>query len=273
MAGVKWMVALLIVAGALPGVLPAQGNDGESAKKVDELAGRYEFYAGAAPEAKCRRHPKALLAYTNPVRGQVYGNVFVWTHQGRPEVIGAFFDFRSEGTCYSELHTLARRRVVGCRDGKEFWKPSVAGVQFRAVPGAPAPAATAQGRLLQLRELSRGFSVEREHPESGKEAMRLLARPLFRYDSPATDTLDGAVFAFVDATTDPEAYLLLEASGADRPTWQYALARMNVVAFRARYKGDVVWQVPAVDWATVYDRQGPYAIVQEKTGRGLARQP
>jgi hypothetical protein len=269
----KRLMALIIVAGVVPSVIPAEGDDGESARKVEELAGRYEFYADAGRKAKCERHPKPLLAYTNPVRGQVYGKVYVWTHQGRPEVIGALFDLRTQGTCFSELHTLARPGVVACRDGKEFWKPSAAGVQFRAVPGAPAPAATARERLLQMRELSRGFSVEREHPEHGKEAMRMMAHPIFRYDSPPTGTLDGAVFVFVDATTDPEAYLLLEASGADRPTWQYAFARMNIVAFRAKYKDDLVWQVERVEWATVYDRHEPYAIVREKTPRGLVREP
>jgi hypothetical protein len=273
MVDVKRLAALVLVAGAVSGAVAAEGADEESARRVEELVGRYEFFAGPGREAKFERHPQPLLAYTNPVRGQVYGKVFVWTHQGRPEVIGAFFDLRTDGSCYSEMHTLARPGVVACRDGKEFWKPSAAGVQFRPVPGAPAPAATARERLLQMRELSRGFSVEREHPEHGKEMMRMMARPIFRYDSPPTGTLDGAVFVFVDATTDPEAYLLLEASGAGRPTWQYAFARMNIVAFRARYKDDLVWEVKAVPWATVYDRQEPYAIVHEKSRRGLTRQP
>jgi hypothetical protein len=202
----------------------------------------------------------------------VFGNVFVWTHQGRPEVIGTVFDFRTEGTCYTELHSLARPGVVAARDGKAFWKPAKPGVAFQPVPGAPAPADTPAARLRQMREMSRDFAVEREHPEHGKEAMRLLTQPIFRYDSPQTKTLDGAVFAFVDATTDPEAFLLLEASG-DKPAWRFALARMNIVEFRASYKDKPVWQVEAVDWANVYDRQEPYAIVQEKNRRGLARMP
>jgi hypothetical protein len=273
MVDVKWLIGLVLVAVAVPSALPAEGDDEASARRVEELAGRYEFYADAGRKSKCERHPKPLLSYTNPVEGQVYGNVFVWTYQGRPEVIGALFDHRSQGTCYSELHTLARPGIIACRDGKEFWKPAAAGVQFRAVPGAPAPAATSKGRLLQMGELARGFSVEREHPAHGKEAMRMMARPVFRYDSAATDTLDGAAFVFVDATTDPEAFLLLEASGTGRPTWQYAFARMNLVVMRARYRDDVVWQVERVEWATVYDRHEPYAIVHEKSRRGLAREP
>jgi hypothetical protein len=273
MVDAKWLIGLIVLAGASPGSFPAGDDDRESAGRVDELARRYEFFAGAGRETKFDRHPKPLLKYTNPVQGRVSGEVFAWTHRGRPEVIGAVFDHRSQGTLYTELHTLARPGVVACRDGKEFLWPPNAGVKFRPVPGGPAPAGTARERLLQVRELSRGFSVEREHPEHGREEMRMMAHPIFRYDSPGAGTLDGAIFAFVDATTDPEAYLLLEASGAGRPTWQFALARMNIVEFRARYKGDPVWHVKGVDWDTVYDRHEPYAVVHERTRRGLVRTP
>jgi hypothetical protein len=270
MASLKWVIGvigLIGVAEALSGTAPAEDNR-VSAKLVEELAGRYDFFADADRKTKFERHEKPLLKYTNPVRGDVYGHVYVWTHRGRPEVIGAIFDHRTQATAYTELHTLARADVVACRDGKEFWKPSNAGITFKAVPGAAAPAASAEARLLQMREMSRRFSVERDHPEDGKQAMRLMAHPIFRYASPETKTLDGAIFVFVDETTDPEAYLLLEASGADQKTWQFAFARMNLVEFRAEYRGELVWHVQRVGWDVVYDRQEPYAIVREKPQRG-----
>lgn len=274
MVSVKWLVGLIgVAAAALSGSPAADEDEKASARRVAELAARYEFFADAGLKTKFERHKEPVLKYTNPVRGEVLGNVFVWTHQGRPEVIGAVFDYRTEATAYTELHTLAREGVVGCRDGKEFLKPANAGVTFKAVPGAPAPAATDKERLLQMRELSRGFSVERDHPEHGKEAMRLMPTPVFRYSSPKTNTPDGAVFAFVDATTDPESFLLLEASGGEKPAWQFAFARMNIVEFRAEYKGEVVWNVKAVDWDTVFGRHEPYAIVREKPLRGLERKP
>jgi hypothetical protein len=272
MVHLKWSISLIVVAGALSGAA-AVADDRESAKLVEELAGRYEFFADADKQTKFERPEKPLLKYTNPLQGDVYGHVYVWTHRGLPEVVGAIFDHRSQGTAYSELHTLARAGVVACRDGKEFWKPSEAGVKFQAVPGAPAPAATEAARLLQMRELSRGFSVERDHPADGKQAMRMMAHPIFRYASPETNTLDGAIFLFVDDTTDPETYLLLEASGADRKTWQFAFARMNLVKFRAEYKEQVVWQVERVGWDVVYDRHEPYAIIRAKDKRGLVRKP
>ena len=62
------------------------------------------------------------------------------------------------------------------------------------------------GRLLDAR-------VERAGEE---QALRLLPKPLYRYERPdgPTSSSDGALFAFV-LGTDPEVFLLLEA--ADRP--------------------------------------------------------
>jgi hypothetical protein len=61
--------------------------------------------------------------------------------------------------------------------------------------------------------------------------MRLLPRPLYRYDvKPGPDSggvIDGALFAYVTTkSTDPEIFLLLEAnkSNTGAPQWQYALA-------------------------------------------------
>jgi hypothetical protein len=272
MVGLKWGIGLIAALGALSGTALA-ADDAQSARLVGALAGRYDFFADAQRKTKFERCEKPLLKYTNPLQGDVYGHVYVWTHRGRPEVIGAVFDHRTQGTAYTELHTLARAGVVGCRDGREFWKPAGAGVAFQAVPGAPAPAATDTARLLQMRELSRGFSVERDHPADGKQAMRMMAHPIFRYASPETDTLDGAIFLFVDGTTDPEAYLLLEATGAERKTWRFAFARMNLVEFRAEYRSELVWHVPRVGWDVVYDRHEPYAIIHEKAQRGLVRKP
>jgi hypothetical protein len=112
--------------------------------------------------------------------------------------------------------------------------------------------------------------VERDHPEQGKGEMRLLTQPLHRYKSPKAKVMDGALFVFTEGT-DPETYLLLEAAEADRPTWSFALARMNIVEFRGKYREKEVWHAAAVSWDTVFDKQEPYAIIREKPSRGLVR--
>jgi hypothetical protein len=48
---------------------------------------------------------------------------------------------------------------------------------------------------------------------------------------------------------------------------------MNLVEFRAKYRGELVWHVKRVGWDVVYDRHEPYAVIREKPQRGLVRKP
>jgi len=114
----------------------------DSTQRVLELAKKYEFFASSDRKVAYTLRPKPLLSYSNPVRGDVYGNVFVWTLAGRPEVVAAVFDFRSEDKLDTELHLLSRAGSIGVRDGDLFWQPTSAGVQFRPVPEAPRVAQT-----------------------------------------------------------------------------------------------------------------------------------
>src|SRR5262245_37888435 len=226
-------LAVLVAMSAAPDVPPADEDAGvskESARRVLELARRYEFFADRERKTKFELQPKSLLTYSNPVRGDVHGSVFVWTRDSRPEVVGAFFDFRSENKLDSELHTLATAGIVGWRDDREFWNPKEAGAKFESVPQAYAPAATPVARLRQMRQLGGDFTVERDHPEQGKGFMRFLPQPIYRYASPEANVVDGAMFVFVEGT-DPEAFLLIEARGGDDPHWEFAFARMNIVKF------------------------------------------
>src|SRR5579863_5841515 len=143
-------VTVIVALVAAPAAPPASEDDAasrESVRRVLDLARQYEFSADRERKIKFDLQPKPLLTYSNPVRGDVHGSVFVWTRDSRPEVVGAFFDFRSESKLDSELHTLAGARISGWRDGKEFWNPTKPGVKFESVPGSQAPAATPVARL------------------------------------------------------------------------------------------------------------------------------
>jgi hypothetical protein len=269
------LASLLVIVVVALGGDPPPANEGvaatrPSARRLLDLARQYEFFADRERLTKFELQPKPLLTYSNPVRGDVQGSVFVWTRDARPEVVGAFFDFRTEDKLDSELHALATAGIAGWRDGREFWNPAKPGVKFQSVPGSQDPAATPVARLRQMRELAGEFTVEREHPEQGKGQMRLLPQPIYRYASLKANVADGAMFVYVEGT-DPEAYLLIEARGGESPQWEFAFARMNIVKFTGAYKGDVVWEVGEVSWDEVFDRHEPYAIIREQPRRGLVR--
>jgi hypothetical protein len=242
----------------------------ESSQRLLELAGKFEFFAGSDRKAQFELQTKPVLTYSNPVRGEVYGHVFVWTDAGRPEVVGAIFDYRSENRFDSEFHLLSNAGTVGYRDGRSFLDPKKPGIEFRTVPRAPPPARSPPARLRQMRDMARDFTIERDHPEQKKEFMRLLPQPIYRYSSSKSDVVDGALFVYVEGT-DPEAFLLLEAAGAEEPVWQFAFARMNLVEFWGRYQAEVVWHVAPTNWTTVFEKQEPYAIVREQPRRGFDR--
>ena len=75
--------------------------------------------------------------------------------------------------------------------------------------------------------------------------IELLPKPLHRYDTEKTKTLDGALFAFVIGT-DPELMLLLECdTAAAKPEWRFGVTRMNRDTVRLKRKGEKVWEALA----------------------------
>ena len=120
---------------------------------------------------------------------------------------------------------------------KTIWNPSEPGVSFREVPDAPRPAESAVGRSRQMRSLAAGFSSEytAQHLDNKPFALRLLAQPLYRYETEDDAKADGAMFAFVQSTA-AVALLILES----RPTregrrWHYAFASMVSGPVTAKY--------------------------------------
>lgn len=110
---------------------------------------------------------------------------------------------------------------------------------------APIPAATAAGRLAQMRRLSEQFSIRMEPMDEQPTQLRLLPQPIYRYEDNAAGVVDGAVFSFAEGT-DPEALLMLEAVRKPNAEayWQYSLAKMTSRPIVARRHDEVVWSVP-----------------------------
>ncbi len=203
--------------------------------------------------------PQRVLRWQNGTRGtQESDGVFVlWVHQGRPDASASIFPY--EGSIHYELVSLSREsKLVAREDGRVIWSPATPGVAFQDIPGAPAPADTPTARLKQMKGLADQFKVALtggRADKSVREELRLLPRPLYRYElseapGPDAGTIDGAVFAFVQGT-DPEAILLLEAVHPDgRPRWQYAFGRATSVSLEARLDKRVVWAVDSLAGTT-----------------------
>ncbi len=125
-----------------------------------------------------------------------------------------------------------------------MWQPK-AGVEFRPVPDAPAPAATPQARLRQIHAMAGEFSATDDFLGKGWSQLRLLPRPWLRYGKAGSGVEDGALFAFA-LGTEPEVALMIEArpdpSGGFR--WEFGLAPLTSFEVKVSWKGKPVWTLP-----------------------------
>lgn len=268
-------IAILLVAAAVvsPRILAAQNAPPNNAaneqqnveaalQETSAAAARYDFQTLDDDRPLVLRQ-QPILRWSNPEVGQIYGNVFLWTQGGRPRIIGSLFRWFSPHTHTShEFQSLSTTPVTGSSDGASPWKTSDPGVVFAPVPEAGDVAEEAARRLLQMRELARQFAVQSTDREGQKFELRRLAQPVYRYEveQTTTDLVDGALFAFVRGT-DPETWLLLEARRTDSGSairWEYALARMNSIAFSATYKGQPVWHCEVMPFPEVGAHESTY---------------
>ncbi len=247
------------------------------AKMAKETSSRCEFSIAASKSsggksAKLVQHPEPILRWSNPTAGSVFGEVYVWTDNGRPAVVASLYRwFSPDWGDTIEVCSLSDARVAGRRNQAEFWSPAEPGIQFQTIADADEPATAPAARLVQMRRLASGFVAEladtRGNDAGTKRQLRLLNQPVFRYPAPKGDTsyLDGALFAFVEGT-DPEVLLLIEAVTMDgKPTWQFGFARMNRDALRVTFRDKSVWSVPFIENPLSHSRE-PYTLFPIKSG-------
>jgi hypothetical protein len=211
-----------------------------------------------------------VLKWSNPVMGTIYGDVFVWTADGRPEAVASIYRFYSpDPHRANEFHSLALGKLTAERDGASAWTPSRRGLEFKPIPGAPVPADSAAVRFRQMRALAQEFTGRQTNRQGVDRDMRLLAQPIYRYENTKGDLIDGGLFAFVQGT-DPEVFLLIEArrpqGGA--PEWRFGATRMHGIELRLNHRGRAVWNAPEIPMSQVFDSREPYTVLRFETTPG-----
>ena len=209
-----------------------------------EEARHWEMFLDSKRKTQAKLIDRPVYLWTNPTKGGgQFGSVFVWAHEGRPMVVGSIFAHPTgeRRRLVHEFHTLAPTVIApNCTDGDgQTWEPK-AGITLEKVPGAPAVEATAAKRLLQMRSLGRQFGGYTVDWRKQRWELRLLPQPLYRYEKPQGDILDGALLALVtDAGPDPEVLVLMEARRYD--AWRYALLRFSDSSLYVQHNGKDVW--------------------------------
>lgn len=266
------LIALAVLGALLQAATPATAQDEaappaetaaidkERARRLEQMlaaAADYQLWRGRDDEQPFERVEQPVLRWSNPLRATGDGAVFIWadkTDEKRPAAAMCIFGSGAERVTH-EWQSLSTEQLRATYRGATVWRPQTAGLEFHAVPGATEPAAaTPARRLAQMHGLLRDFS-----PTVGQEPrqheLRVLTHPIYRYGDEQTELVDGAVFAFAQAT-DPEVLLLLEArrENAQRASWWWAAARMSAWRLDLKYRGELVW---TVDWHGGRDDRAP----------------
>jgi hypothetical protein len=250
-----WCLAFsLALRGTSGAQTPGKEEPPEEPKRLNELIEKSVHWYDVLPAADAATPltPQPVLRWRNVVRGQEgEAMMVVWPHAGRPIAMTGIYPWK--GRMVHEFDSLSRESKLVARDkDRVIWSPQTPGVEFKDVPGSPKPAKTPAERLRQMKAIAERFQARMtgwQADDSDQEALRLLPRPLHRYDlanakEPDPNLLDGALFAYVQGT-DPEVVLVLEAVGtAEKAGWQYAFARATSGGLEVKLDGHVVWTAP-----------------------------
>ena len=132
-------------------------------KYYRRVAAEYDMEQGKDRPTRLKLRPDPVLSYANPAGGgRSHGAMFVWTRDGRPEILGAIWSRQSGAGRYviHEMHSLSLEPVTATRNGKLFWSPKGPGIKPFPIPGAPQPAMTPALRMVQMRSvLARVFRL------------------------------------------------------------------------------------------------------------------
>jgi hypothetical protein len=241
----------------------------------------YSIAVESAPRQQLELKKEPIFEWLNPDRNAQQGTLFLWLREGRPAALACIFSHPHEKLpgrqIMHELHALDTEKLLVKREEYNQWKPE-AGLARKELPDAPAPAATAGARLLQMRRLAQEFSGYSVDRDMKRWELRLLPTPLYRYPAASTGVVDGALFALMSsAGTDPEVLLVIEARKVDGKTrWEYACGRFSDWELHVQRKDKEVYaSIPGEKNPFAHDPLHLYRIYPEKVvtpeGKLLAR--
>jgi hypothetical protein len=272
MEAMKWLLMVTGIALFTASIAPASdfGSPSDSASDTqaeakeakafaEKEAARFMLSLESAPNKKLVQEAAPVLRWTNHLGRRFYGDVFVWTDRGRPEVVASITNvFGARHSMEREIHSLSLGRPHLTCSEKTIWEPSKPGIELMPIPEATPPADSPAGRLRELKGFANEFSASSQSGDDRWE-LRLLPQPVYRYASTNPEVLDGALFAFVKGA-DPDVFLMIEARRAGEAfQWQFAVARFTASAeLKVSYRQTEVWRAAKLTSQEVQDARQPY---------------
>lgn len=227
----------------------ARGDDPEPASLADRRLNLMQEWtrnlafrsADDAFPAELESDP--LFRYDDLTRGYVDGAVWRLGAEGRPSALVTTElhpDYLGGGPrIVYEFLSLTDVPFTAESNDVTGWRPSESGLSVGSLPDGPMPAATAERRLFQMKQVANRFAATQE-VEGQQLRLRLLPRPIDRYAPSGGAQADAALFLFVSGRM-PGVVLLLETDGEG---WTYGVGRLSGPStLTVSLDQEVVWLV------------------------------
>lgn len=265
---IRWALVAFFVAAVPTMPVRAQSDDErvrseETLKNCRMEAASYVIRTTQREQSPIKWQQESLLKWQNTVDKSVHGNIFVWTRDGRPEVVASIYQFYSPKVEFAaELQSLSLSPIVLEKRGEKLWTPKEAGLVLKMFDDTSAPATSKPQRLIKMRQLADQFTGRMVDWSGEPYRLRLMPKPLFRYESTDPQVLDGAMFALT-YTTDPEVLVTIEArKSGDEFRWMYGFARMNVGELRVFNRDQEIWRAERLE-DPYYFKDGIYTLFKD----------
>jgi len=185
-----------------------------------------------------------LLSFGDSARLHSRGTLWAWGKTGRPlAVMEVWRETRTAPVWVHSVTLTSTERVVLKASDSQQWQPNDVPARFTPVEQAPPVSDKRSIRTRQLKDLARRFAAHEKYGNTKTRVeLRLLIQPVYRYQDPDHDILDGAVFVLAH-DTNPEAVLFLEAIGQkwNHGHWEYSLHRSTNAETHVSLDGEEVW--------------------------------
>jgi hypothetical protein len=246
--------------------VPKSNDDDRAARlaAMNRIAGSFQAVAidgGTRIEAGMARDP--AYRWNDPTREFSDGTLWFSRSSGRPIAVLAIELYpqnKAFGTVWALEFTSLSTGPIEVEGGEHFdeayadmhppradgtlrWAPAKGGLEFRAVPDAPAPAATEAARLRQMSDMLKRFSAHEYYKTNSQDyTLRLISHPIDRYNAAASGLIDGAIFAYANGT-NPEVLVLFEArrQRVGQLNWSYAAAPLARAKVSLKCGPQEVW--------------------------------
>lgn len=213
--------------------------------------------------------PKPLFRYDDQPRQILDATLWGWGEKGRPLALCKIEKYRdrNEGAfvwCYC-MASLSTAAIEMDADDDHRWIQKKPGIVIKPLEVDSEPPESPVARLRRMKGIASEFSASM-WDTGGREQLRLLPRPLYRYTDEENGITDGAIFTFASFGTNPTILLIIEArtTGDSAPAWRYAITAMTAAPIQVTRDGKTIWSAP-VSQALGMGSPNPWAYFYVRT--------